>query len=302
VNKVKKYLVVIAGPTAVGKTDIAIQLAKSYGSVIVSADSRQFYKGMDIGTAKPSEEQLAEVPHYFINTKNPDELYGAGHYEKDAIELLEDLFKKHTVVFLVGGSGLYINAVLKGVDDFIEVPSDIREELNKTFIEKGMSWLQEEVKKRDPEYSDAVDINNPQRLVRALEVCLFTGQKYSSFLNRKREPRKFDAIKILINTDRVKLYDQINRRVDDMMQAGLLEEAKKMHPFKKENALKTVGYKELYAFMDGSYDLKAAVEKIKQHTRNYAKRQLTWFKNQDQFIEFSPEELSKIRTYIDSKI
>ena len=301
-NKVKKYLVVIAGPTAVGKTDIAIQLAKSYGSVIVSADSRQFYKGMDIGTAKPSEEQLAEVPHYFINTKNPDELYGAGHYEKDAIELLEDLFKKHTVVFLVGGSGLYINAVLKGVDDFIEVPSDIREELNKTFIEKGMSWLQEEVKKRDPEYSDAVDINNPQRLVRALEVCLFTGQKYSSFLNRKREPRKFDAIKILINTDRVKLYDQINRRVDDMMQAGLLEEAKKMHPFKKENALKTVGYKELYAFMDGSYDLKAAVEKIKQHTRNYAKRQLTWFKNQDQFIEFSPEELSKIRTYIDSKI
>ena len=301
-NKVKKYLVVIAGPTAVGKTDIAIQLAKSYGSVIVSADSRQFYKGMDIGTAKPSEEQLAEVPHYFINTKNPDELYGAGHYEKDAIELLEDLFKKHTVVFLVGGSGLYINAVLKGVDDFIEVPSDIREELNKTFIEKGMSWLQEEVKKRDPEYSDAVDINNPQRLVRALEVCLFTGQKYSSFLNREREPRKFDAIKILINTDRVKLYDQINRRVDDMMQAGLLEEAKKMHPFKKENALKTVGYKELYAFMDGSYDLKAAVEKIKQHTRNYAKRQLTWFKNQDQFIEFSPEELSKIRTYIDSKI
>lgn len=298
----KKYLIVIAGPTAVGKTALSIELAKHYHTVILSADSRQFYKGLDIGTAKPNKEQLTAVPHYFIDTKSPGELYGAGHYEKDAIKLLDELFKEHEVVFLVGGSGLYINAVTNGVDDFVEVPAGLREELNALYTEKGLGWLQEELKLKDPEYFDSVDTNNPQRLIRALEVCLHTGLPYSSFLNRPREARKFEIVKILINSDRQQLYQQINARVDEMMASGLLEEVKNNSIYKKENALKTVGYNELYAFMDGSYDLKTAVEKIKQHTRNYAKRQLTWFKNQDQFQEFAPNELSKIMQFINQKM
>lgn len=295
----EKHLVVIAGPTGVGKTSLAIELAKRYGTVILSADSRQFYKEMNIGTAKPSEEQLKEVSHYFINTKSITDLYGAGHFERDAISLLDGLFKKHELIFLVGGSGLYIEAVLNGVDDFIEVPLEIREDLNKQFTEKGLTWLQQEVKKLDEAYFDTVDTNNPQRLIRALEVCVFTQKTYSSFLNRPKPVRNFTAVKILLNTNREQLYKQINERVDLMMQQGLLEEVEKLKEFKHLNALKTVGYKELYAFLDASYNLKTATDKIKQHTRNYAKRQLTWFKNRDDFEEFDPAEIEKIKKYID---
>lgn len=289
----------VAGPTAVGKTTLSIELAKHYGAVILSADSRQFYKEMSIGTAKPSLGQLESVKHYFINTKSISELYGAGHFEKDAIELVNELFKEHDIVFLVGGSGLYIDAVLNGVDDFIEVPLEIREELNKKFEKNGLEWLQNEVKKLDETYFDSVDTHNPQRLIRALEVCLFTGKPYSSFLNQPKAERNFTAIKILINTDREKLYTQINQRVDEMMANGLLEEVKELQNKKHLNALKTVGYKELYAYLDASYNLETAVAKIKQHTRNYAKRQLTWFKNQDEFETFEPTDLEKIKAYID---
>lgn len=295
----EKHLVVIAGPTGVGKTSLAIELAKHYGTVILSADSRQFYKEMNIGTAKPSEEQLKEVPHYFINTKSITELYGAGHFERDAISLLDGLFKKHDLIFLVGGSGLYIEAVLNGVDDFIEVPLEIREDLNKQFTEKGLTWLQQEVKKLDEAYFDTADTNNPQRLIRALEVCVFTQKPYSSFLNRPKPARNFTAVKILLNTSREQLYKQINERVDLMIQQGLLEEVKQLKEFKYLNALKTVGYKELYAFLDASYNLKTATDKIKQHTRNYAKRQLTWFKNRGDFEEFDPAEIEKIKGFID---
>ncbi|MDX2173900.1 MAG: tRNA (adenosine(37)-N6)-dimethylallyltransferase MiaA [Bacteroidota bacterium] len=289
----------MAGPTAVGKTALAIELAKHYQTVIVSADARQFYKELTIGTAKPSEEQLKEVEHLFINNKSITELYGAGHYEKEAISTLDNLFTKHQIVFLVGGSGLYIDAVLNGVDDFIEVPIEVREKLNAEYIEKGLTWLQDEVKKRDENYYDSVDTFNPQRLIRALEVCVHTGKPYSSFLNQPKVERNFTPIKILINTDREKLYTQINQRVDEMMNAGLLDEVKQLSDKKHLNALKTVGYKELYAYLDASYTLQNAVEKIKQHTRNYAKRQLTWFKNKDDFEEFAPADIEKIKGYID---
>jgi tRNA dimethylallyltransferase len=295
----KKYLVVIAGPTAVGKTALAVQLAKHYGSVILSADSRQFYREMNIGTAKPSAEDLAEVKHFFIDTKNVDELYGAGHYAKDASELLGTLFEENDIVFMVGGSGLYINAVINGVDDFDEIPQHVREKLNKDNEEKGLDFLRNELKRLDPHYYETVDKNNPQRIIRALEICIYTGKAYSEFLNRKKEERNFTPICILLNTERSKLYERINERVDKMMGAGLLEEVKKLRDKKHFNALKTVGYSELNDYLDGKCSLDHAVDKIKQHTRNYAKRQLTWFKHQGEFEEFEPGDLEKIKAYID---
>lgn len=293
-----RYLVVIAGPTAVGKTALSIQLAKHYGSVIVSADSRQFYRELSIGTAKPDEQQLKEVAHYFVNTKSIRELYGAGHFEKEVIPCLNELFKSHSIIFMVGGSGLYIDAVLNGVDNFTEIPISVRESINTSFRDKGIGWLQEEVKKIDPDYFTTVDINNSQRLVRALEVFTHTALPYSSFLKNEKSKRNFTPIKILINTNRQELYDRINKRVDEMMEKDLLEEVKQFADQKNLNALKTVGYKELYDYIDGIYDLETAVNKIKQHTRNYAKRQLTWFKNKDSFTEFAPDNVEAVKSYI----
>ena len=301
-NKVKpkgKYLVVIVGPTAVGKTELGIRLARHYHSVIISADSRQFYEELNIGTAKPSDLQLAQVKHFFIGTKKITELYGAGHFEKDVMVLLKELFSKRDIVFMVGGSGLYIDAVLNGVDDFEAVPEAIRQELNSEFALKGLPWLQSEVEKYDPDYYSQVDKKNPQRLIRALEVIKHTGQAYSSFLKKNQVLRDFTAIKIFINTNRELLYERINKRVDNMIEEGLLEEVNRLNAFKQFNALKTVGYKELNEHLDGKYDLKTAIENIKQHTRNYAKRQITWFKNKDSFEEFLPEEFEKMVAYID---
>jgi tRNA dimethylallyltransferase len=254
---------------------------------------------LNIGTAKPSSAQLGEVTHYFINTKNIDELYGAGHYEKDAVELLETLFKEHDIVFLTGGSGLYINAVLKGVDEFEEVPAEIREGLNKKLASEGLEVLKKQLRESDPQYYNIVDLGNSQRIIRALEVCIHTGKPYSSFLNKEHRNRNFTPVKILINTEREILYRQINNRVDEMMRQGLLDEVKRMVPYRNVNALKTVGYKELFDYIDGETTLELAVEKIKQHTRNYAKRQITWFKNQDEFEEFAPADIEKIKAYID---
>lgn len=254
---------------------------------------------MSIGTAKPVESELKEVPHYFINTKSINELYGAGHFEKDALKTLEDLFKTHTLVFMVGGSGLYIDAVLNGVDDFVEIPVSIREDLNTSFKEKGLFWLQQQIKLRDPVYAESADLSNPQRLIRAMEVMIHTGIPYSAHLNKPKIKREFTAIKLLINLDRKKLYERINERVDAMMAQGLLEEAKQLIANKHVNALKTVGYKELYEYLDGNCSLEVAIDKIKQHSRNYAKRQITWFKNKDNFEEFSPDDFDKICGYID---
>ena len=294
-----KYLAVIAGPTAVGKTKLGIELAKHYNSVILSADSRQFYKELSIGTAKPSDTELSEVKHYFINTKNISELFGAGHFEKEAIPLLDELFKEHQLVFVVGGSGLYIDALLNGVDEFEDVPLEVREKLNEEFEEKGLEALQNELKEKDPTYANTVDLHNSQRVIRALEVCRHTGKPYSSFLKKHQTKRNFTPIKLFINTDREKLYNRINQRVDDMMKQGLLNEVKSLIQYKGLNALKTVGYKELFDHIDGSYTLEEAVNKIKQHTRNYAKRQITWFKNQDEWETFKPEETEKIKAFLD---
>lgn len=295
-------LVVIAGPTAVGKTELAIRLAERFGSEILSADSRQFYKEMNIGTAKPGLEQLQRVKHHFINTKSVTELYGAGHFAKDALERLPSLFKSHQVLFLVGGSGLYIKALLEGVDDFEEIPPGVRDSLNREYREKGLLWLQEELKKQDPVYHERVDLNNPQRLLRALEVMVFSGKPYSSFLDKKKSERFFSNLNLLIDCPRETLYQRINSRVDEMMKAGFLDEVKSLKAFKLHNALKTVGYKELDAHLEGKYDLDTAIEKIKQHTRNYAKRQLTWFRNQGQFQSFAPEQFHEICDLIESRL
>lgn len=298
-NPQTKYLVVIAGPTAVGKTKLGIELAKHYNSLIISADSRQFYKELNIGTAKPSAEELQEVKHYFINNKNITELFGAGHFEKEAIPLLNQLFEEHQLVFVVGGSGLYIDALLYGVDEFEDVPIEVREKLNGELDEKGIEQLQNELKEKDPVYAAKVDLSNSQRVIRALEVCRYSGKPYSSFLKKNTVERNFTPIKLFINTDREKLYNRINLRVDEMMKQGLLNEVKSLTAYKNVNALKTVGYKELFDHLEGLCTLEEAIAKVKQHTRNYAKRQITWFKNQDECENFEPNDLEKIKAFLD---
>lgn len=295
----KKNLIVIAGPTAVGKTALSIELATFYNCPVISADSRQFYKEMSIGTAKPTTEEMQDVPHYFINNISIHDTYNVGQFEREAIECLETLFKTHDYLILVGGSGLYINAILNGVDEFEEIPSYIRESLIKEYEEKGLIYLQEELKKRDEVYYNQVDLNNPQRMMRALEVCIHTQKPYSSFRKKEKKERSFDSINILINTDRETLYTRINKRVDIMMQNGLMEEVKSLYPFKHLNALNTVGYKELFDFIDGKCSLEEAVSLIKQNSRRYAKRQLTWFNHQGDFETFEPTDLEKIKAYLD---
>ena len=295
----KKNLIIIAGPTAVGKTALSIELAKFYNCPVISADSRQFYKEMSIGTAKPTAEEIQDVPHYFINNISIHDVYNVGQFEREAIELIESLFKTNEYLILVGGSGLYINAILNGVDEFEEIPAYIREQLIKDYEEKGIAYLQEELKLKDEVYYNQVDLNNPQRIMRALEVCIHTQKPYSSFRTKEKKQRLFNTINILINTEREVLYARINKRVDIMMQNGLLEEVKGLYPFKHLNALNTVGYKELFDFIDGKYSLEDAVNLIKQNSRRYAKRQLTWFNHQGEFETFEPTELEKIKAYLD---
>lgn len=295
----KKNLIIIAGPTAVGKTALSIELAKFYNCPIISADSRQFYKEMSIGTAKPTKEEMQDVPHYFIDNISIHDTYNVGQFERDAIDCIENLFKEHEQIILVGGSGLYINAILNGVDEFEEIPSQIREQLIKNFEEKGLIYLQEELKQLDEVYYHQVDLNNPQRIMRALEVCIHNNKPYSSFRTKEKKQRPFDTINILINTERETLYARINKRVDMMMQNGLLEEVKSLYPYKHLNALNTVGYKELFDFMDGKYTLEDAINLIKQNSRRYAKRQLTWFNHQGDFETFEPTDIEKIKAYID---
>ena len=295
----KKNLIIIAGPTAVGKTALSIELAKHYSCPVISADSRQFYKEMSIGTAKPNVEEMQGITHYFIDNISIHDSYNVGQYERDAIECIENLFKEHDTLILVGGSGLYINAVINGVDEFEEIPAEIREQLIKDFEEKGLSFLQEELKIKDEVYFNQVDLNNPQRMMRALEVCIHTKKPYSSFRKKEKKERSFNTINLLINTEREVLYQRINKRVDVMMEQGLLEEVKNLYPNKHLNALNTVGYKELFDFTDGKITLEEAVNLIKQNSRRYAKRQLTWFNHQGDFESFEPSDLEKIKAYLD---
>ncbi|HWZ15302.1 MAG TPA: tRNA (adenosine(37)-N6)-dimethylallyltransferase MiaA [Mucilaginibacter sp.] len=272
-----KTLVVIAGPTASGKTAAAIELAKKYNTVILSADSRQFYREMSIGTAKPTEEELAAVKHYFINSLSITETFTVGDFEKQALTLLDELFRVHDVVLLVGGSGLFIKAVCEGFDKVPAADAGIRDKLNLEFKEKGIVNLQEKLKRADPEYYATVDIDNPQRVIRALEVFESTGNPISSYRKAGTNKRSFRIVKFGLLLPREKLYQRINQRVDDMVKQGLVEEVRSLLPYRHLNALNTVGYSELFDYFDGKTDLDKAIGLIKQNTRRFAKRQMTWF-------------------------
>lgn len=277
-NSQKKYLITVIGPTAIGKTAMAIELAKHFNCEILSADSRQFFKEMNIGTAVPSEEELAAAPHHFIQNISVFEDYTVGDFERDAIEKLDELYKTNDFAVLVGGSGLYINAVLKGFDDFPDIDPAIRQEIIDNYEKNGISWLQQELEKRDPVHYANVAKENPQRMMRALEVCIASGKPYSSFLNNKKNSRHFTPIIIGLDAERELMYNRINMRVDIMVNNGLLEEAKALYPHKKLNALQTVGYRELFSYFDGEFTKDFAIEEIKKNTRRFAKRQMTWFK------------------------
>ncbi len=296
-----KRLIVILGPTAVGKTALSIQLAKKYNAEIVSADSRQFFKELNIGTAKPSPDELNEVPHHFINSHSIDEGLNVGRYEEEAIALINTLFQTKDIIFLVGGSGLYINAVCYGIDDLPEGNEILRNELNETFRNKGIIALQEQLKELDAVYYQQADLANPHRIIRALEVSIISGKPYSSFRVRQKKERIFNTIKIGLNRPRTVLYEQINTRVDTMIKEGLIEEAKSLFHKKYINALRTVGYSELFEYFEGTITKKEAVNKIKQNTRHYAKRQITWFRKDAEIEWFDPSELDRIVEFIEEK-
>lgn len=264
------------GPTASGKTALSIELAKHFDAEIISCDARQFYREMEVGTAKPDAEELAAVAHHFINSHSIHENYSAGDYERDALAFLDSYFQEKRVAVMVGGSGLYVRMVCEGVDEFPEVPAGTRSALQALFEVEGIEALQAELKSKDPSYYEQVDQQNPVRLIRALEVCRASGQPYSNFLNQPKKKRNFKAIKIALDWDRQKLYDRINKRVDLMLEAGLEEEARKLYPHRHLNALQTVGYQEWNAYFEGEISKEKAVELIKRNTRRYAKRQLTW--------------------------
>ncbi|WP_165749714.1 tRNA (adenosine(37)-N6)-dimethylallyltransferase MiaA [Cellulophaga sp. Z1A5H] len=274
----EKTLISVVGPTAIGKTKLAIALAKHYNTEIISADSRQFFKEMNIGTAVPTTDELAAAPHHFIQHKSISEPYSVGDFERDATTKLDQLFKTNTVVIMVGGSGLYVDAVTKGLDHFPVVEESIRQKLNEELAEKGIITLQEQLQDLDPDYFKKVDLHNPHRLVRALEICIGTGKPYSSFLNKDKNKRPFKTITIGIEADRTMIYERINLRVDLMIKAGLVDEVKSLIEYKALNALQTVGYKEIFNYFDGLWELDFAISEIKKNTRRFAKRQLTWFR------------------------
>ena len=298
-----KYVITITGTTAIGKTALAIKLAKAFNAEIVSADSRQFYKEMRIGTAVPSPEELAAAPHHFIQNLSIFDLYSVGDFERDALQKIAELHQKSNVVILVGGSGLYVNAVLKGLDYFPEVDPNIRENLKKDLEEKGIGYLQEQLKNLDLKSYDTIAIDNPHRLMRALEICIGTGKPYASFLNQKKGDRNFIPIKIGLTADRLEIYDRINKRVDLMVAEGLVDEALKLYPYKNLNALQTVGYRELFAHFDGNFTQEFAIEEIKKNTRRFAKRQVTWFKKDAEIKWFdNQEDVKYVIDYIKNKV
>ena len=297
-----KSLIVVAGPTAVGKTTLAVSLAKYYKTEIISADSRQFYREMDIGTAKPSLEELNAVKHHFINSHSITDAFNVGDYEREAIKLLTRLFKKHDMVIAVGGSGLFINALINGFDDIPQSSAKNREKLNRLFSEKGISFLKEKLKDIDPEFYKEVDLNNPQRLIRALEVYETTGKPFSNFRKKVQKTRPFNIVQIGLNIDRNQLYENINNRVDLMINNGLIKEVEKLTSFRHLNPLNTVGYSELFDFFDGNSTMDEAILKIKQNTRRFAKRQLTWFNKSENIKWFQPEELEGITRYLNSEL
>ncbi|NNC95705.1 MAG: tRNA (adenosine(37)-N6)-dimethylallyltransferase MiaA [Chitinophagales bacterium] len=296
-----KNLIVICGPTASGKTDVAIHLATELNCDIVNADSRQVYAEMNIGTAKPTDEQLQQVKHHLISSRSIFQGYSAGEFMTDAKSKIDELFIDMSFVVLVGGSGLYIKAITEGLDIFPEVDPEIREELNRAFAEEGIEYLQNLLKQKDPAYFAEVDLDNPRRLIRALEVYITSGKPYSHFLAQNAVKPDYNVVKIGIETDRNVLYDQINSRVNEMIEMGLVHEAKDLLEHKEINALQTVGYQELFDYLDGEIELEEAIDKIKQNSRRYAKRQMTWFRKDEEIEWFERSATDEIVKFIKKK-
>lgn len=294
-----KYLILIVGPTAVGKTELCLQLAEKFDTQIFSCDSRQFYKELSIGTAKPTLAELDKVKHHFINSLSIAQPYSVGDFEKECIQAFVSFFQNKDIAIMTGGSGLFAKAITHGLDTFPSIPTTVRKQVNKDLEENGLDWIFEELKEKDPDYAKEVDAGNPQRVTRALEVIRTSGQTYSHFRKGKEVQRTFKIIKIGLDRPRANLYERINQRVDSMMSDGLIEEAKKVVEFKNNRALQTVGYKESFEHIEGNIDLECCVELIKRNTRRYAKRQLTWFKNQDNYKWFHPSEKKTVINYIE---
>ncbi|MBC5842731.1 tRNA (adenosine(37)-N6)-dimethylallyltransferase MiaA [Flavobacterium sp. F-380] len=300
-----KYLITIIGPTAIGKTTLSILLANHYQCEIVSCDSRQFFREMTIGTAVPSKAELSAANHHFIQNKSINDPYTVGDFEKEAIATIDKLFQTNDYVILVGGSGLYVNAVLQGFDEFPEIPTSVREQVTKQYEKLGITYLQDQLRALDPEYFEKISLENaqtlmnPQRMMRFVEVCIGSGKPYSTFLNQKKNDRNFTPILIGLEADRKLMYERINHRVDIMMSGGLLQEAKQLYTQRDLNALQTVGYRELFSYFDRDISLEFAIEEIKKNTRRFAKRQLTWFKRDEKTKWFDFETpIPKIIDYI----
>ncbi len=277
-------LLVLLGPTGVGKTEWSLKIAEALKSPILSADSRQIYKGMVVGTAAPTSAQLSRVPHYFVGTLSPEDYYSASEYERDALSLLQELYKQYPAVVMTGGSMMYIDAVCKGIDDIPTIDETLRNELQELYLKEGVDPIRQQLKILDPVFYNEVDLKNPKRVIHALEVCLMAGKPYSSLRTNPEKKRPFRIVKIGFTREREELYDRINRRVDQMIEEGLVEEARGFYPQRRLNSLNTVGYKELFDYFDGKCTLEFAIEKIKQHSRNYARKQLTWFKKDKETV------------------
>lgn len=298
----KKHLIVIGGPTASGKTSLSIALAQHFGVPILSADSRQFYREMSIGTAKPDAEELAAAKHYFIDNLSVDDKYNVGDYEKEAIALLDELYQRHDMAIMAGGSGLFIKAVCEGMDQFPDVPNEVKASVQQLLETEGIEALQAELKVADPAYYEQVDLNNPHRLIRALGVCRASGQAFTSFWQQKKVVRNFKPIYLLLDMDREVLYDRINRRVDLMLEKGLVKEAKSLYSRRMLSSLQTVGYAELFEHFDGTISMEKAIELIKRNSRRYAKRQMTWLRRNPAWKAFAPSDYSPIIQYVEEQI
>ena len=293
-------LIVLIGPTGVGKTELSLSIAEHFNTSIVSSDSRQLYADLKIGTAAPTPNQLARVPHHFVGTLKLTDYYSAAQYESEVLSKLEELFQQNDVVVLTGGSMMYVDAICKGIDDIPTVDKETRELMIQRYEEEGLENLCAELKLLDPEYYQIVDLKNPKRVIHALEICYMTGKTYTSFRTRNTKERPFRIIKIGLIREREELYERINRRVDEMMKEGLLEEAKSVYKYKHLNSLNTVGYKEMFQYLDGEWTLDFAIEKIKQNSRIYSRKQMTWFKRDTDITWFHPDQKEEIMNHINN--
>lgn len=298
----KNSLVVVLGPTAIGKTRLAIDLALEFNTEIISADSRQIYRELNIGTASPDEDELARVKHHLVGHCSVRDYFNASKFEEVVLDLLDRLFLDHNVVIMAGGSGLYIDAVMHGIDELPSIDMEVRKVLKEKYEAEGLEGLRRMLKKLDPEHYSKVDLKNPNRILKALEISVMTGKPYSSFLLHTRKKRRFNIVTIGLEMEREQLYNRINKRADRMVEMGLVEEVKRLESYRGENALKTVGYKEIFAYMDGKYSLDEAIQKIKSNTRNYARKQITWFRRYPGVKWFHPDRTIDIIDYISENV